>query len=430
MVPAATRPSLSVPGGALFGTAISAVVLLLLTISGLALTELGWNYGTAGGSALEKMHPATLLAVVLLILSAATRGNPLTALIRTLEAHPGIIIYLIGILVLMAHAVFVAGLPFTVFIDTFVLPAIMFLLLSDISDEQRRNLALLVHALFAINALVGLAEFLSGFRLTPLYVEGELLEAEWRSSALLGHPLANAILTGCYMILLVKGGARDLPRLLRPLAFVLATAGMVVFGGRAATAFMIMALLALMLKRTAGILRGDRFDTRSLLTGLMMVPVIAIAIIVLQQGGFFDQFLNRILDDEGSASTRVEMFELFKHLNWYDFLLGPDPRQIATLMAQYGLLYGIESFWIAMMLLHGVIVSFLFFIALYLFCREVVMSAGSGAFIVFIYFFAVASTSVSLAAKSPVFAIMVMLTFLLGDRSALETQSQPRWAPA
>ena len=412
----AVRPSLSPPGGALFGIAMALIVLLLLTISGLALTELGWNYGEAGGSALEKIHSATLVAVVVLILSAAMRGNPLTAFIRTMEAYPGIIVYFAGIVVLMAHAAFVAGLPFTVFIDTFVLPAVMFFLLRDISEERRRTLALLVHALLAINAIVGISEFLFGFRVTPLYIEGEVLEAEWRSSALLGHPLANAILTGCYMIMLVKGGARDLPQLLRPVSFTLAMAGMVVFGGRAATAFMIMIMLLLVLKRAAQILSGDRFNTRSLLTGLMMVPVIALTVIVLQQSGFFDQFLARIVDDEGSASTRVEMFELFKYLNWYDFLLGPDPHQIATLMAQYGLLYGIESFWIATMLLHGVIVAFLFFAALFFFCREVVMSAGTGAFVVFVYFFAVASTSVSLAAKSPVFAIMVMLTFLLGHR--------------
>ncbi len=424
MPSAKSMTSLSPPRGLFFCAGLAAVVVLLLTVSGLALTQLGWNYGEAGGSALEKMHPGTLVAAVLLMLSAAMRGNPLSAFIRTLEAYPGVIIYLAGIAVLMLHAVFVAGLPFTVFIDTFVLPAIVFLLLRDISDERRRRLALLVHTLFAINAVLGLAEFALGFRLTPLYVEGEVLEAEWRSSALLGHPLGNAILTGCYMILLVKGGARDLPLLLRPVVFALASVGMVVFGGRAATAFMLIILGGLALKRASEVLRGAHFDKRVLLSGLVCVPFIAMAVIVLQQSGFFDQFLSRIVDDEGSAGTRVEMFELFKYLNWYDFLLGPDPRQIATLMAQYGLLYGIESFWVAMTLLHGVVVSCLFFAALFVFCREVVKSAGSGAFVVFVYFFAVASTSVSLSAKSPAFAIMVMLTFLLGDRSARTISAQ------
>ena len=237
--------SLSPPDGTVFGCALALIIVSLLTISGLALTELGWNYGEAGGSALEKMHPGTLLAVATLLMAAAARGNPLTAFLAAFEGQPGIIVYFAGILVLMAHAAFVAGLPFTVFIDTFVLPAIIFLLFQDMPEERRRRLALLVHALFAINAMLGLAEFLLVFRMTPLYVEGEVLEAEWRSSAMLGHPLANAILTGCYMLMLIKGGARDLPAVLRPVAFVLAATGMVVFGGRAATAFVIVATVFL-----------------------------------------------------------------------------------------------------------------------------------------------------------------------------------------
>ena len=420
MSPAAARSSLSPPSGILFGTALALIVLLLLTVSPLALTALGWNYGEAGGSALEKMHPATLVAAALLVMSAAMRGNPLSAFINALGAHPGIIVYAAGILLLMAHAVFVAGLPFTVFIDTFVLPAIMFLLLRDVSEERRKHLAWLIHALFVINSLVGLAEFVFGFRLTPLYVEGEVLEAEWRSSALMGHPLGNALLTGCYMIMLAKGGARDLPRLLRPVVFALAAVGMVVFGGRAATAFLLIFLLCIVLWRAILVLRGGRFDTRKLLMGMMALPFIAIAVIVVQQTGFFDQFLSRIVDDDGSAGTRIEMFELFKHIGWYDLLLGPDHGQIATLMAQYGLIYGIESFWIAMMLFHGLIVSIAFFACLFVFCREVVRSAGTGALLVFLYFFAVASTSLSLSAKSPIFGIMVMLAFVLGGRRTRE----------
>ena len=138
----------------MFGCALALIIVSLLTISGLALTELGWNYGEAGGSALEKMHPGTLLAVATLLMAAAARGNPLTAFLAAFEGQPGIIVYFAGILVLMAHAAFVAGLPFTVFIDTFVLPAIIFLLFQDMPEERRRRLALLVHALFAICCMI------------------------------------------------------------------------------------------------------------------------------------------------------------------------------------------------------------------------------------------------------------------------------------
>jgi hypothetical protein len=422
---AITSNSLTPPDGPLFSVPLALIIVLLLTVSPLGLIELGWSYSEAGGSPIEKFHPATLIAFALLLASATMRGNPISAIWATLADHPGMIVYLAGILMLMAHAVLVAGLPFTTFIDTFALPAVIYLLLRDLPEDRRLPLAHLVHVLFAINTIVGLSEFLFGFRITPLHIEGEVLEQEWRSSALLGHPLANALLTGCYMIMLLKGGDDDLSKPMRALALILAVGGMVVFGGRAATALLVLVILYIGAMRFGRVLLGERFDTRTVIISLLLVPFAGLLLIVLHSAGFFDQFVGRFVDDEGSASTRVEMFELFRYINWYDLLLGPDPRQITTLMNQYGLLYGIESFWIAMMLLHGLIVSFMFFAALFFFCREVVLSANTGAFLVFVYFFAVASTSLSLSAKSPTFAIMVLLTYLLGHRAGAAPLSVP-----
>ena len=227
---AVTVNALSLPPGSLGSAGLGLLVLLLLTVSPLALMALGWQYGETGGSPIEKFHPATFLAMGLVLLSASHRGNPLSALIATAGANPAVTIYLAGVLGLMAHAALVVGLPATTFVDTFILPIATLFLFRDLGDGRRAGLARLVHILFALNTGLGIAELQGGFRLTPLYVEGEFLETEWRSSALLGHPLGNACVTGSYMVLLLAGGGRDLPQVLRPLAFLFAAAGMVVFG--------------------------------------------------------------------------------------------------------------------------------------------------------------------------------------------------------
>lgn len=404
--------SLVPPSSGLFNGALGLMAVLLLTISALALTGLGWQYGETGGSALEKMHPGTLVAIMLLVLSALMRGNPMRALGEALAAHPAIVIYLLGVAVLMAHAIFIAGTPFTMFIDTFVLPAVVFLLLRDIDDARGRTLALMIHALFFLNAALGIAEFAAGFRLTPLYIEGQVLEEEWRSSALLGHPLSNAMLTGSYMAVLLTGGMKDLPAWLRPIVFLVSAAGMVVFGGRAASAFILLLIAMVGIGRFANVLRGARFDPRLVLGGLIGIPVLIGLIMTLGEAGFFEKFIARLTDDDGSASTRVEMFELFKHISWPDLIFGPDAAQIQTLMRHYGLDYGIESFWINMILSHGLIVSFVFFPALLLFCWEVI-KAAPGSLAPVVYFFAVASASLSLSAKTPSFGILVMILLIL-----------------
>lgn len=409
---------LTPPNGALFSAALALMTLIFLVISPFALIEFGWQYGESGGSALEKIHPATLLTAFLVLLVAVSQGNPLLALGETLASHPRVAIYLMGVVAMMAHALLVVGLPFTVFIDTFIGPALVFVLLLDLDDTRRRNLAMLVHVLFLANTLLGIAEFGLGFRLTPLHIEGEFLEEEWRASALMGHPLSNAMLTGSYMVLLLSGGARDLPVWMKPLLFLIAGAGMIVFGGRAATGLVILFTLWHVLRRAIAVLSGERFDPRLVLAGLIGVPVLIGAVMVLADAGFFDRFLSRLTDDQGSAGTRLEMLELFKHLSWPALLFGPDHGYIASLMRHYGLDYGIESFWVSMILSHGIIASVLFFGALLLFCLEVVR-ARPQALAVIVYFFAVASASLSLSAKTPGFSVLILMILLLlpGSRS-------------
>ncbi|MEQ1711168.1 MAG: hypothetical protein ABL908_07190, partial [Hyphomicrobium sp.] len=63
------------PAGALFDFGLMLVALVLITISPLALVELGLNYDEAGGTALEKIHPGTMLASLLLLAAMTTQGN-------------------------------------------------------------------------------------------------------------------------------------------------------------------------------------------------------------------------------------------------------------------------------------------------------------------------------------------------------------------
>jgi hypothetical protein len=400
------------PPGRLFDLGLGLLTILLLTISPLALEGLGWQYDESGGSAIEKLHPATFLASLLVLAAAARRRNPLSMFAASAAAYPGLVVFVAANVLLIAHAILVAHLPFTMFFDTFLLPAMLFLLLADVGERRGRPLALMVHALLVANSLLGIAEFLFGFRLTPLIIQGIDLE-EWRSSALLGHPLGNALLTGSYLVLLATGGARDLPALLRPFAFLVCAAGMVVFGGRVATAFVVLSLVFLGAKRLLAVLAGAQFNPASVLTGLIVVPFGGLMIAGLSDAGFFDQFISRLSDDDGSAITRVNMFELFHYISWQDLLFGPDQSQIDTLKVHYGLEFGIESFWISMIFSHGLIASFAFFIGLFCFCREVVRATAPGGLAAFIYFFAVSSTSLSLSAKTPAFGVLVLMVMLL-----------------
>jgi hypothetical protein len=401
------------PDGRVIGLGLALVAVLYLTISPLALVNLGLKYDDTGGNFLEKVHPATILAVLVLSFAAVFQRNALSNLVAAIEAYPGTAVFVILIGALIAHSIQFVVLPFTGFIDTFLAPVIVFFLFKNMRDDRAIRFVWLIHTLMITNAVVGIVEFATGWRLTPLVASGLVIDDDWRSTALLGHPLANASLTGAYILALALGAARDLPRPFVIGGFVISAAGMVVFGGRASTVILFAMIAALAMTRGYTVLQGQRFSKNGILATLIAIPVIALTLVTLAEAGFFDQFVERFIDDRGSAETRVEMFELFQHLSWFELLFAPDAGLLATYKRIYGLDFGIESFWVSFVLNYGLIPGLAFFAGLYLFCRDIVRTIRPGGAWVLVFFFAVATTSVSLSAKTPLFAVVVLMLMVL-----------------
>ncbi|MBL8566726.1 MAG: VpsF family polysaccharide biosynthesis protein [Hyphomicrobiaceae bacterium] len=401
------------PQGPLFSLALGVLVVLLMALSPLALIALGLNYEDTGGSPLEKMHPATALAAALVLATAIVSGNPVRWGLASVTANRSLLPYLGVIALLVVHSVKTVGLPFTHFIDTFVLPALLFLLFHSPDEARGRHLAWMIHALMAANAMIGIGELASGLRITPLVAGGVAIEDDWRSTALLGHPLANACLTGGYLLMLALGGGRDLHGLLRSALFLLNAGAMIAFGGRAASVLVVVTLMLIAATKFTAILRGGTFSTVSILKALLIAPAVALATTVLLEHGSFDLFIERFIDDKGSAETRIEMFELLHRIPLGDLLLGPDAGQVSTLQHMHGLEFGIESFWVSFVLSYGLVLSLVFFAVLAWFTADTMRHMQSRAAWVIGYFYAVASTSLSLSAKSPLLAVLTLMMLVL-----------------
>ncbi|HRD77891.1 MAG TPA: VpsF family polysaccharide biosynthesis protein [Hyphomicrobiaceae bacterium] len=407
------------PSGPLFTAALLAVLLVWSCISAMLLTELGFNYEQPGGLPFSKIHPGTLLAAGVLILAMAATGRPILWLERVIAERPGVAVFLLATIGMMAHCIILVGAPFTTFIDTFVGPVIAFWLFKDIGDARARMLARIIHVVLAVNALVGIAEFASGNRLIPLWIAGELTTSDWRSSALFGHPLSNASITGCYCIIVMLGGGRDIGSIARTFCLAINTAAMVTFGGRAATVMLVAVILLMAAHRFAGYVAGRPFSRAGLVTALLTLPVAIGIVLVLAEAGYFARFVERFIDDQGSAATRIGMFDLLFSFQWQDLLIAPDLKHVETMQRHYGLDYGIESVWIAFIIFYGIIPSIVFFAAMFWFLKDVVRSARRASFWVVLFFLAVASTSVSLYGKGPQFAILVMHILILLRRDSV-----------
>ena len=416
--PAAARTLSGMPPATPFVAALTIIaVLLVIVVSPTMLLQVGFNYGSEGGGTLEKFHPSTFVLIAAFGLYAVFFGNPVSFLDRIAATHRLVVIYLIGLAILLVQVIFVQRAAFSPVVDTFLPPALFLVMVEALHARTRRRLALFLHVFFLANALLGYYEFLTGhILLPPIGGALEELTYDWRAAALLGHPLTNANLTGAYLLMLLFGGARGLSPLVAALLFAVNFGAMFAFGGRAALALLVVVLALRAVYGFGTTAAGRGFDLRHAIIAAIAIPAAAAAVVIAADAGFFAKFLDRVVEDNGSATTRLAMFDVFAALPLQEILFGPDQELVTTRLHIEGLEYGIESFEVAFVLTYGLVPSLLFFGGLAVFSAAVLARTTRGAIVPLVYFFAVASTSVSLSSKSGLLSIIVLMLLILMER--------------
>jgi hypothetical protein len=234
-------------------------------------------------------------------------------------------------------------------------------------------------------------------------------------------------MTGCYIMVLVGGGGASLPRLLRIPAIVLQLAAMVPFGGRTALLSTGALLLGWLLWRGVAVVRGQRISLLAAAAVAVLGPVAAVAIGVVAAAGFFDVITERFANDNGSALSRVEMFDVFNHLSLRDIILGGDNDLLASLRRASGLTTGVENPIIRLVLYQGAAFTLLLLVGLALFLIEIGRRLRPGASMVFLFFLFVINSYESISNKSIMLAqFVVLVTVMFGlvpERSSQQVRS-------
>lgn len=398
------------------GSLAVAVVVLMMTVSPMALGAIGWNYDAPGGAAAMRFHPATYLAMLLLLVVALRDGNPVASLLATFAGDARLALYLVAWSVVFYHGTANQGLPAAALIDTFLLPLVMLIVFQRLGGPTRARIATWFHIGFALNAIIGLAEFATGLRLTPYIAGGVAITDDWRSTALLGHPLGNALLTGCYTAILLVGGGQDLAGWRRTGMIVLQCAAMVAFGGRASLVLLVAFLAVRIGIAMLRVASGARAPLPAITVLALVLPLALGGIGLLVELGFFDRFLLRFTEDKGSAEARVVMFELFRGFTWPELLFGPSQTQLGYFVHVYRLEFGIESLWVAFSLYYGILPAILFFTGLAFYLASLMSGCQSRGWLILGYFFLVNSTFLGLAGKTIGLASLSLMLLALMPR--------------
>jgi polysaccharide biosynthesis protein VpsF len=358
---AAAVPVLGAAGFAL----VLAGVLLRMNLSANMFAAAGIPYAQDGGNPLIKIHPGTWLILLVLGCQIARDTVQGRSWLLGRDGTPAWFMAMIAACIL--HTLLSTGLSgVAVYVDSYFCAGAAAALLQTATQAQRRVLGCAILAALLGNITIGLAETAVQANLfAALSDDFNRLQqeaAEFRAQALFDHPLTGAMLCILGVFLGLAATRRPVPRLLLLAMLML---GLLAFGGRAALATTIVALMLL-----GGVLLLRRVATRRL--GLQAgIATVAAAILlglagwlVLTETSLGARILAHLSFDDSAAARTVQWRTLFL-LDERQVLLGSSidqVRQMEFALGQDAPFSDIEDFWLASFVSLGT-VGFAFFLA-------------------------------------------------------------------
>lgn len=383
-------------------------VLALFLLSGQMLNLVGIPYDATGGNPLIKIHPASYLSMLALVAWIVADGGPSVFLGRTWRENPGLLVLFLAIGLLTFQVIVVQKTPISQVTDNFVLTACLFAALVRLRPGEMKLFALVVQAILVVNSFLGYAEVLGGFRLTPLTVNGEVLAWDWRATALLGHPLMNAMTTAVCLVSLALGAGpfRRTPRLMLVLFHF---GALFFFGGRTAIVLSAAALVAIASFGFARLVLGRRFSMAVVAVAILATTFLTIGAILAVDGGLIDKIIGRFVDDEGSAMARVAMLSIFRDMSWPEILFGPNFAAVKAMLPKIGTPLAIESAYIGFVAYYGGFVTLFFLMGLAAFFAELVRRFGPPVLMPLGIYFLISTAVSSFSTKSLELALLTTL---------------------
>jgi hypothetical protein len=390
-------------------------VLTTLTISTTMLTDWHVHYATTGGIILEKFHPATYFTFFAFFLLLVRHGNPIGEINRIFSDAKLVLVYLFAWFCLLLQML-VLERPFTAIVDTFLEPALLCLMIWHLSDWQKKPLVWAFHLAMLLNVVLGYYEYFSGHRLFVLTLGDVTVMGEWRSAALLGHPLTASGLVGGYVLALVLRPRLCPPAIVRLPLIAFCLGSLMAFGGRTSLVTVLAMLGVVAALELFRVVRGGRTSLPMAIVVICLLFVASAGIFAAFESGFFDKMLLRFSSDKGSTLARYATFSLLSHFDWSELILGPNPVRASALQTQYGLAYGIEDFWVSCAVQFGIICTALLSIGLGALFVEIVRRSSGAVWAIILLMLVIAASSVSFSSKNIQLSEFIFLITLLLPR--------------
>lgn len=386
-----------------------------------ALGVIGYNYTGTEGTNLEKIHPALFLLILLagLTFILPKTRNPIPAWLKGAYFGP-LIAAVIATVVAVGYSRPATG-DIAAVIVTFLAPPLLAYILQYSSERTLHFIAVFVPLFFVVNSVIGIIENLTGWRLFPYFVGGIDITFDNRPTAMLGHPLPNALLTGVALIMQVAQMVSQRIKLRSVLIAILYFAAMLSFGGRASAAATMLLLGLFLLSRTGVVGRVRQVYSRRaasiLIIGIFGGPL-------LLATGVSDRLVERFQGANQSSETRYVAFMVPEYMTVQELWVGADAPKRTLIREILNTPWGIEVSPVAMTLAYGLPIAIMLIISTYYLLYRFASGGVPGASFMVLLVIGVSWTSLSIGGKT--LLISQVMIILLATRQQYEAYINQR----
>lgn len=380
-------------------------VVLRLCLSNGLLNRF-YPYSYPGGSFYYKIHPGSVVILFTFLVVFFLR-DPVVFVKEQRDHQFSVFQFAVVIVLIAAVSVFRYGFGGMAYlIDSFASAIICAMLMAYISKNQKNTLVTTVFFVAVINSIIALIEFFMKFNL----IGTEFTFGFFRSTALFGHPLANALIT----VIVAMGGLKmNWSFSVKTIFISLMVLSIFAFGARGSMASLLtgivvaLGLSAFFNKKTT--FRGRIGNILALYTGgLTLILVVYILIFHTAIG---ETIATRLMMDR-SIEARLNSVSILGHISTSDMISGFSPQRFESKIDKLGVVEIVENFWVILLLRLGLPLFVVFTASFFYLIWGLTKEGTWNDAIIALVFLAAASTNNSLYSKNAAFYIfLVMILF-------------------
>jgi hypothetical protein len=382
------------------------IILLLAFVFGDNVLQIvGYHHHDFTSSPIFRLHPLSYFAFATVVFYLITGKINMTYLTGTMKTEA---LFLLGCVFILVYLQITGNLnAIAFFIDALILPVLLSMLLKVTDVDVLYKFRNWVYLLFFANAGIAIIEKLKGSYL--IAHQPDWLVDYFRSSAIFGHPLNNALIMSVLTITLFLAAKQTWLKL------SVLFAGMVsifCFGARGALIGVFIGIMLHMLLNTMGL--GSTSEKKSATNGLAYLIAFAVIILIVINFTSFGDRITALSHVDGSAEARVDSFNIISQINFSDLIWkGTSTQEMERIQYTSGVEI-IENFYLIWLLRFGIIVTGILIWGLGKFLFDVTKTSPADIkFPILLTFIFVSSTNNSLSTSTLVISNLVLAYYIL-----------------